>query len=215
MRRLVFHLLFVVLMVSLLTGCGGEPAEPAPPPKSEPVQATLQPVKSMATVEEPATPVPTETTSPAGPVLGADGKPILFPDGVPVPLPEDLGIYNLTYYGYQTATMKEFVPNDVFKDKAKYSDTDRKNARTALQYILDSMTVQEEAQGAKVNQNVYGWHLLARIHAHRYYDTGDEQELETALSFYEKCREQEYAASIGDHQALLLAAGRDLPDEWK
>lgn len=214
MKKVAFCLFIVVMLAALLSGCGGKPAEPAAVPTDEPAQANAEPVKPTSVPAEPVK-APTDTPAPSGPVLGADGKPVLFPEGVPVPLPDDLSVYNLTYYGYQTAVMKEFVPDDVFKDKAKYNDTDRENARLALQYLLESMEAQEAAQGEEVNQNVYSWHLLARVYAHRYYDTGSEKDLETALSYYEKCREKEYAVSIGDHQALLLAAGRELPDEWK
>ncbi|NLF51919.1 MAG: hypothetical protein GX577_12350 [Leptolinea sp.] len=219
MKKKSLYLIILIAVLLVLTGCGGTPAEPADAPPTVPEKATARPVEPTdipaKPTDAPAVKPPTETPAPTGPVLGADGKPILFPNGVPVPMPEDLSIYNLTFYGYQTAALKEFVPNDVFKDKAKYNDSDRENARVALQYILDSMAVQESTQGAEVNQNIYGWHLLARIYAHRYYDTRDEKELETALSYYEKCREKEYAASISDHQALLLAAGRELPEEWK
>jgi len=214
MKKITFYLLLVVVIATLLTGCGGKPAEPAAVPTDKPAQTNVKPVEATAVPTE-SVKAPTDTPAPSGPVLGPDGKPVLFPEGVPVPLPEDLSVYNLTYYGYQTAGMKQFVPDDVFKDKAKYNDSDRENARLALQYLLESMEAQEAAQGEEVNQNVYSWHLLARVYAHRYYDTGSENDLETALSYYDKCREKEYAVSIGDHQALLLAAGRELPEEWK
>ncbi len=202
----LLSILAVFLTTSALTACGASPTEAAIPEK--PVVATPIPA-----TQEPPKPAATATSS--GPVLDADGKPVLFPDGVPVPLPADLKPYNLTYYGYQTSVMQKFVPEDVFKNKAKYTDSDRENARLALKYILDSVNTQEAAQGAAVNENVYSWHLLARIHTQLYYDKGDEKELEKALQYYEKCREKKYAASIKDHQALLLAAGRELPDEWK
>lgn len=202
----LLFLMSAFLCTILLPGCASVPTEAAPPEK--PATATFVPATKV-----PQKPV--ASPSPAGPVLDASGKPVLFPNGIPVPLPEDLKPYNLTYYGYQTGSMQKFVPNDVFKDRTKYSDSDRDNARLALKYILDSFTMQEAALGAGVNENVYSWHLLARIHAQKYYDTNDEKELETALAFYEKCREKKYAASIADHQALLLFAGRELPEEWK
>ena len=205
------HLLsitIIILTAIVMAACGSSPAETKPPEK--PVKATPLPA-----TPEPQKPADAPTSTPSGPVLDASGKPVLFPNDVPVPLPEDLKVYNLTYYGYQTGAMQKFVPDDVFKDKAKYSEADREKARMALQYVLDSFATQEAAQGASVNENVYSWHLLARIYAHRYYDTGDEKELETALSYYEKCREKKYAVSVADHQALLLYAGRELPEEWQ
>ena len=204
-RRTVIAILALCAVLGLVSGCGEKPAEPAAVTEPEAVQpsATTEPAK------------PVDTPTPAGPVLGADGKPILFPGDVPAPLPEDLSVYNLTYYGYQMAAMQKFVPADVFKDKAKYSDQDRENARMALGYVLDSMKVQEKAQGETVNENVYGWHLLARIYAHKYYDARQDADLEKSLEYYEKCRAKNYAASVADHQELLLAAGRELPEEWK
>ncbi len=204
-HRTMFAMLALCAVLGLVSACGGKSAEPAAAAKPEVVQPSATP--------EPAKPV--DTPTPAGPVLGPDGKPVLFPGDVPAPLPEDLSAYNLTFYGYKMAAMQKFLPADVFKDKAKYSDKDRENARAALDYILDSMKVQEKAQGAEVNENVYGWHLLARIYAHKYYDARQEADLEKSLEYYEKCREKKYAASVADHQELLLAAGRELPDEWK
>ncbi len=204
-RRAVIAILAVCAVLGLVSGCGEKPAEPAAVTVPEAVQpsATAEPAK------------PVDTPAPAGPVLGPDGKPVLFPGDVPAPLPEDLSVYNLTFYGYQMAAIQKFVPADVFKDKAKYSDMDRENARMALDYVLDSMKVQEKAQGAEVNENMYGWHLLARIYAHKYYDARQDADLEKSLEYYEKCRAKNYAASVADHQELLLAAGRELPDEWK
>lgn len=204
-RRTVIAILAVCSVLGLVSGCGEKPAEPAAVTAPETVQPSATQV--------PAKPVDTPTA--AGPVLGADGKPVLFPGDLPAPLPEDLSAYNLTYYGYQMAAMQKFVAADVFKDKAKYSDQDRENARMALGYVLDSMKVQEMAQGETVNENVYGWHLLARIYAHKYYDARQDADLEKSLEYYEKCRAKNYAASVADHQELLLAAGRELPEEWK
>ncbi len=207
MKPVIFvSMLAAILTAFALTACGESTAPATPPEKL--VTATPVPATKEA-------PKPAATATASGPVLDASGKPVLFPDNVPVPLPADLKPYNLTYYGYQTSAMQKFVPDTVFKDKAKYTDADRENARLALKYILDSFSAQEAAQGAAVNENVYSWHLQARIHAHLYYDGGDVKELEKALEYYEKCREKKYAVSINDHQALLLAAGRELPDEWK
>lgn len=101
----------------------------------------------------------------------------MIASGSPVPdtLPEDFG--GKTRYGYMMDLKNTYMPATVFSDAVKYSNSDRDNARRAIELLILAATQAMETAGAPDQYNLY---MRAYSHDLKYQDTMTRRQARTA-----------------------------------
>lgn len=144
-------------------------------------------------------------------IAGFNLLPVTASDSpVPDALPEDFG--GKTRYGYLMDLKASYMPATVFRDTVKYGESDRDNARRAIELLILATTQAMEQAGAPDQYNLY---LRAYSYDLKYQDTKDSAFKVQALDDYRKTIEigGGYAQADFDRlSALELAAA---PLNWQ
>lgn len=133
-------------------------------------------------------------------------------NGSPVPdtLPEDFG--GKTRYGYLMDLKTNYMPASVFSDSVKYSDSDRENARRAVELMILASTQAMEKAGAPDQYNLYlrGYSLDLK-----YQDTRDSAVKQLALEDYRRTVELGGGYAQADYDRLSALELAAAPLHWQ
>ena len=132
--------------------------------------------------------------------------------GSPVPdtLPEDFG--GKTRYGYMMDLKNTYMPATVFSDAVKYSNSDRENARRAVELLISAATQAMETANAPDQYNLY---LRAYSYDLKYQDTKDDTFKQLALADYQKTVENGGAYAQADFDRLSALELAAAPLHWQ
>lgn len=124
---------------------------------------------------------------------------------VPGEIPQDLG--GKTVYGYLVGLRSDYLPKDVFQD-AKYSQTERNNARRALRLIADTIS-----QGFDLNgPNPYELEIRGACYSLAFQDTRDPAWRALAVNDYKQALSGGYVPVKADYDRLTTPLLADMAE---